>query len=175
MTAIVVAPLARIAEMAVRHGAREMISLMAKEQAFHRPGVIQAHRHLLLNMNDIAFKGTGNLVAPDETHVNRIIDFAASWDQQAPLLIHCWMGVSRSPAAALIAALSIAPDQDDAVLVQRLRAAAPFATPNARIIEIGDKLLGRGGRLVDAVRAIGRGADADGNAPFVLSIRETVA
>jgi predicted protein tyrosine phosphatase len=175
MTAIVVAPLARIAEMAVRHGAREMISLMAKEQAFHRPGVIQAHRHLLLNMNDIAFKGTGNLVAPDETHVNRIIDFAASWDQQAPLLIHCWMGVSRSPAAALIAALSIAPDQDDAVLVQRLRAAAAFATPNARIIEIGDKLLGRGGRLVDAVRAIGRGADADGNAPFVLSIRETVA
>jgi predicted protein tyrosine phosphatase len=175
MTAIVVAPLARIAEMAVRHGAREMISLMAKEQAFHRPGVIQAHRHLLLNMNDIAFKGTGNLVAPDETHVNRIIDFAASWDQQAPLLIHCWMGVSRSPAAALIAALSIAPDQDDGVLVQRLRAAAPFATPNARIIEIGDKLLGRGGRLVDAVRAIGRGADADGNAPFVLSIRETVA
>ena len=175
MTAIVVVPLARIAEMAVRHGAREMISLMAKEQAFHRPGVIQAHRHLLLNMNDIAFKGTGNLIAPDETHVSRIIDFAASWDQQAPLLIHCWMGVSRSPAAALIAALSIAPDQDDGVLVQRLRAAAPFATPNARIIEIGDKLLGRGGRLVDAVRAIGRGADADGNAPFVLSIRETVA
>jgi predicted protein tyrosine phosphatase len=175
MTAIVVAPLARIAEMAVRHGAREMISLMAKEQVFHRPGVIQAHRHLLLNMNDIAFKGTGNLVAPDETHVNRIIDFAASWDQLAPLLIHCWMGVSRSPAAALIAALSIAPDQDDDVLVQRLRAAAPFATPNARIIEIGDKLLGRGGRLADAVRAIGRGAEADGNAPFVLSIRETVA
>ena len=121
MTMIVVAPLARIAEMAVRHGAREMISLMAKEHTFHRPGVIQAHRHLLLNMNDIAFKGTGNLVAPDETHVREIIDFVRDWDQRAPLLIHCWMGVSRSPAAALIAALSLSPEQDDGALVRRLR------------------------------------------------------
>ncbi|MEX2691192.1 tyrosine phosphatase family protein [Rhizobium mongolense] len=170
MTRILVSPLCRIAEMAVRHGAREMISLMAKEQAFHRPGVIAADRHLLLYMNDIAFKGTGNLVAPEEAHVRQLIDFAAAWDQRSPLLIHCWMGVSRSPAAALIAALSLAPDQDEMALAKRLRSASPYATPNARIVEIGDVLLQRKGRLVDAVRAIGRGADADGNAPFVLSV-----
>jgi predicted protein tyrosine phosphatase len=167
---IVVSPLLRIAEMAVRHGSREMVSLMAKEQAFHRPGVIAADRHLLLHMNDIAFKGTGNLVAPDEAHVQKIIDFAAGWDDSAPLLVHCWMGVSRSPAAALVAALARVPDQDDRELAQRLRTASPHATPNTRIIEIGDGLLKRDGRLIAAVRAIGRGADADGNAPFVLSI-----
>jgi predicted protein tyrosine phosphatase len=172
MTSIVVTPLARIAEMAVRHRAREMISLMAKEQSFHRPAVIQAHRHLLLHMNDIAFKGTGNLVAPDETHVREIIDFAAEWDQTAPLIVHCWMGVSRSPAAAVIAALSLRPDQSEEELAQRLRAASPHATPNMRIIEIGDQLLGRDGRLVKAIKAIGRGADADGNAPFVLALDE---
>ncbi|EJC70328.1 putative protein tyrosine phosphatase [Rhizobium leguminosarum bv. viciae WSM1455] len=172
MTFIVVSPLSRIAEMAVRHKARDMISLIAKEQAFHRPGVIAAERHLTLAMNDIVFKGTGDLVAPDETHVRGIIDFAASWRQETPLLIHCWMGVSRSPAAALIAALSLAPDQSEETLARRLRAASPFATPNARLIEIGDVLLGRSGRLVAAVRAIGRGADADGNAPFVLAIRD---
>ncbi|MDM9648398.1 tyrosine phosphatase family protein [Rhizobium sp. S163] len=170
MTSIVVTPLARIAEMAVRHRAREMISLMAKEQSFHRPAVIQAHRHLLLHMNDIAFKGTGNLVAPDETHVREIIDFAAEWDQTAPLIVHCWMGVSRSPAAAVIAALSLRPDQSEEALAQRLRAASPYATPNMRVIEIGDQLLGRDGRLVKAIKAIGRGADADGNAPFVLAL-----
>jgi predicted protein tyrosine phosphatase len=175
VTRIIVSPLARIAEMAVRHKACEMISLMAKEQAFHRPGIIRADRHLLLNMNDIAFKGTGNLVAPDETHVRAIIDFAASWQQDKPLLIHCWMGVSRSPAAALIAALSLAPEQTDETLARRLREASPFATPNARLIEIGDAILGRNGRLVDAVRAIGRGADADGNAPFVLDIGQAVS
>lgn len=172
MSFIVVSPLSRIAEMAVRHKARDMISLIAKEQAFHRPGVIAPDRHLTLSMNDIAFKGTGGLVAPDETHVRAIIEFAASWRQETPLLIHCWMGVSRSPAAALIAALSIAPDQGEEGLARRLRAASPFATPNARLIEIGDTLLNRGGRLIAAVKAIGRGADADGNAPFLLAIRD---
>jgi predicted protein tyrosine phosphatase len=147
MTSIVVTPLARIAEMAVRHRAREMISLMAKEQSFHRPAVIEAH-------------------------VREIIDFAAGWDQTAPLIVHCWMGVSRSPAAAVIAALSLRPDQSEETLAQRLRAASPYATPNMRIIEIGDHLLGRDGRLVKAIKAIGRGADADGNAPFVLALDE---
>ena len=169
MTTIIVSPLARIAEMAVRHGAREMISLMAKEQAFHRPAVIRPERHLLLNMNDITFAGTGNLVAPQEAHVGQIVDFARSWDREAPLVVHCWMGVSRSPAAALIAMLAVHPEADDAELVRGLRTASPFATPNARLIEIGDAVLGRGGRLVNAVRSIGRGADADGNAPFVLA------
>jgi predicted protein tyrosine phosphatase len=172
MTSIVVAPLTRIAEMAVRHRAREMISLMAKAQTFHRPAVIRADRHLLLNMNDITFKGTGNLVAPDATHIRDIIDFASQWDQTAPLLVHCWMGVSRSPATALIVALSLVPDQSETALARRLRAASPFATPNMRIIEIGDEILGRNGRLIAAVKDIGRGADADGNAPFVLALDE---
>ncbi|NTJ06496.1 tyrosine phosphatase family protein [Rhizobium lusitanum] len=170
MTTIVVSPLARIAEMAVRHHAREMISLMAKEHAFHRPAVIKAERHLLLNMNDISFAGTGDLIAPQEAHVRAIIDFAAEWDRAAPLLIHCWMGVSRSPAAALIAALAVLPEEDDLALVRRLRSASPYATPNARLIAIGDDMLGRKGRLVAAVKEIGRGADADGNAPFILPL-----
>jgi predicted protein tyrosine phosphatase len=172
VTAILVSPLARIAEIAVRHGAHEMISLMAKEQNFHRPAVIRADRHLLLTMNDISFAGTGDLVAPQETHVRAIIDFAVGWDRSAPLLIHCWMGVSRSPAAALIAALAVHPEQDDLALARRLRASSPFATPNARLVAIADDMLGRRGRLVAAVKEIGRGADADGNAPFMLPLAE---
>jgi predicted protein tyrosine phosphatase len=170
VTTIVVSPLSRIAEMAVRHRSREMISLIAKDQAFHRPAVISAERHLLLGMNDIAFAGTAGLVAPQESHVQAIIDFAREWDRSAPLLIHCWMGVSRSPAAALLAALAVHPEEDDIALVRRLRSASPHATPNARLIQIGDQMLGRGGRLVGAIRSIGRGADADGNAPFVLEL-----
>ncbi|MEI2297513.1 tyrosine phosphatase family protein [Ensifer sp. MJa1] len=170
MPDIIVSPLARIAEMAVRHGCTEMISLVAKGQDFHRPGVIAQGRHLKLGMNDITFAGTGDLVAPQEEHVRQIIAFAHEWDRTRPLLVHCWMGVSRSPAAALIAALSVLPDQDDDALVKRLRQASPFATPNTRLVEIGDAVLQRNGRLTVAVRAIGRGADADGNAPFVLPL-----
>ena len=79
------------------------------------------------------------------------------------------MGVSRSPAAALIAALAIAPDQDDDDLARRLRAASVQATPNSRLVAIGDAMLGRGGRLVAAVAGIGRGADYVGDSPFVFS------
>jgi len=147
-----------------------MITLMAENQDFHRPAVISAERHLKIGVNDITFAGTGNLIAPQERHVQEVIDFARSWDQNAPLLIHCWMGVSRSPAAALIASLAVAPDDDEQALALRLRTASPYATPNSRLIEIGDSLLGRGGRLVAAVKAIGRGAEADGNAPFVLPL-----
>lgn len=170
MSQIVVSPLSRIAELAVRHKAREMITLMAEKQDFHRPAVISADRHLKLGVNDITFAGTGDLIAPQERHVLEIIEFARAWDQSAPLLIHCWMGVSRSPAAALIASLAVAPGDDDEALALRLRAASPYATPNSRLIEIGDSLLSRGGRLTAAVKAIGRGADADGNAPFVLTV-----
>lgn len=170
MTAIVVSPLSRIAEMAVRHKAREMVSLLAAGQDFHRPAVISADRHLLLGLNDITFAGTGDLIAPGEAHVAGIIDFARSWDRSAPLLIHCWMGVSRSPAAALIASLAVHPEEDDAALASRLRTASPYATPNARLIEIADSMLDRRGALIRAVSAIGRGADADGNAPFVLPL-----
>jgi len=169
MSRIVVAPLTKIAELAVRHGCREMVSLVAPRQDFHRPAVISAGRHLILGVNDIAFAGTGKLVAPGEEHVAAILAFARGWDRQVPLLVHCQMGVSRSPAAALLVALAVEPDQDDHALAARLRQASVQATPNARLVEIGDHVLGRGGRLVAAVRTIGRGADYVGDSPFVFS------
>jgi predicted protein tyrosine phosphatase len=171
MSAIVVCPLASIAELSVRHGVREMVSLIAEKQDFHRPGVIAAHRHLKLAMNDIGFAGSNGLVAPSEGHVEQLITFVHSWDQAAPLVIHCWMGVSRSPAAAVIAVLALHPEEDDFSLAARLRKVAPHATPNSRLIEIGDRMLGRDGQLVSAIKSIGRGAETDGRASFVLPLR----
>lgn len=168
MPRIIVSPLKAIGEMAARHGAREMITLIAEQHSFHRPGIIDPLRHLSLAVNDIAFAGKDGLVAPQESHVAEIAAFARAWDQTSPLLIHCWMGVSRSPAAALIAALAANPDLDDAELAQNLRRASPQATPNSRLIEFGDAHLARSGRLISAVKAIGRGTDYTGEAPFVL-------
>lgn len=170
MSYLVVCRLNQIAESAVRHGAREMISLLAENQAFHRPGVIDANRHLTLGLNDIAEAREG-LTAPGEIHVERIIRFAGGWDRRAPLLIHCWLGISRSPAAAAIVALTLEPDQDEMMLAERLRAASPFVTPNARLIDIADTMLDRGGRLRRAMHAIGRGADAYEGGMFAMTLR----
>ena len=148
-----------------------MISLIADGHDFHRPAVIAPERHLKLLMNDIAFSGTGDLIAPAYEHVEQLIAFVREWDRQSPILIHCWMGVSRSPAAALIAALSIHPEEHDAALVARLRAAAPHATPNPRLIEFGDRLLNRNGELVEAIKGIGRGCHTDGRASFILPLK----
>jgi predicted protein tyrosine phosphatase len=175
MPVILISPLKTIGEVAGRHGAREMISLIAERQDFHRPGIIDPARHLKVAVNDIAFAGKDGLVAPDDVHVSAIIDFARNWDQRAPLLVHCWMGVSRSPAAALIAALAVTPQLDDAVLVAQLRAASAQASPNVRLIDIGDRLLGRNGRLIAAIKAIGRGADYSGDAPFKLDWQDAIA
>jgi predicted protein tyrosine phosphatase len=175
VSTIVVCPLASIAETAVRHGAREMVSLIAEKQDFHRPGVIRAERHLKLAMNDIGFAGTGGLIAPSEAHVAQLIDFVRGWDQSAPLVVHCWMGVSRSPAAAVIAILALNPEEDDLALAQRLRKVAPHATPNTRLIEIGDRMLERGGKLVAAMKSIGRGADTDGRASFSIELNQQIS
>jgi predicted protein tyrosine phosphatase len=167
MPTILVSPLGKIGEMAGRHGAREMISLIADNQVFHRPGIIDPARHLTISVNDIVAAGRG-LVMPQAPHVGAIIEFARGWDPAAPLLVHCWMGVSRSPAAALIAALAVSPELDDFELASRLRLASPQATPNARLIELGDHALARDGRLIAAVNAIGRGADYAGDKPFAI-------
>ncbi|KGF66736.1 protein tyrosine phosphatase [Hoeflea sp. BAL378] len=169
MSYIVVCRLNQIAETAVTHGVQEMVSLLAENQEFHRPGVIDPARHLKLGLNDIAELRPG-LTAPGEIHVERLIGFARSWDRRAPLLVHCWLGISRSPAAAALVALAVEPDQDEMALAERLRQASPFVTPNQRLIDIGDAMLGRGGRLVRAVKAIGRGADAFEGGCFRLTV-----
>ena len=170
MPYIVICRLDQIAETAVLHNAREMVSLLAENQQFHRPGVIDQNRHLILGVNDIAEAQSG-LTAPAEQHVDRLIRFAHGWDRRAPLIVHCWLGISRSPAAAAITALALHPDQDEFDLAHRLRTASPFVTPNPKLIEIGDSMLGRGGRLVRAVKAIGRGADAFEGGRVCLAVR----
>ena len=72
MSYLLVCRLDQIAEAAVQHGAREMISLIAPGQNFHRPAVINAERHLNLAVNDIADEAEG-LVAPGVRHVERVI------------------------------------------------------------------------------------------------------
>ena len=98
------------------------------------------------------------------------MEFAQNWDRAKPMLIHCWAGISRSTAAAYIITCLLNPERDEAEIANTLRAASPSATPNARLISVADEILGRNGRMVEAISAIGRGADAFEGTPFRMNL-----
>ena len=52
-----------------------------------------------------------------------------------------------------------------------LRSRAPFATPNRLMVRLADDLLARSGRMVAAIDAIRRGAEAPQGEPFDLPVR----
>jgi predicted protein tyrosine phosphatase len=134
-----------------------------------RPQQIAEHRHLVIGRSDITAPMQGH-VAPDARHVDTLLRFVRAWDREHPLLIHCWAGVSRSTAAAFVAACALAPDRDEAEIARAIRESSPTATPNARLVAMADDRLGRGGRMSEAVAAIGRGEDCFEGVPFSLHV-----
>jgi predicted protein tyrosine phosphatase len=126
--------------------------------------------HLTQRFHDIA-EPRPDLIAPGRAMIAELLAFGAAWTEPAPLLIHCWMGISRSPAAALALACAARPELEEMLIAEALRRASPSATPNPLIVALADDLLGRQGRLIAAAAAIGRGADAARGAPFRLAAR----
>jgi len=167
MTCLLVSPLSRLATTAEKHQPRDMITLINAGTPVTRPAMICENRHLRLYFNDIN-EEQEDFVAPAEEHVAALLKFVASWPQISPLLIHCFMGISRSTAAAFIAACALNPQTDEKLLAARLREKAPPATPNARLVSLADHLLGRAGRMNDAIKQIGRGCDASEGMHFML-------
>jgi predicted protein tyrosine phosphatase len=166
---IYVCSLARIADTVFQSGADRLLSLLAAGSEVVRPPSILAENHLHLSMHDIAEVQEG-LTLPGEEHVRDILDFAGRWDRSKPMVVHCYAGISRSTASAYIIAAALAPQRDEFELARTLRGLSPSATPNPRLVALADRMLGRQNRMVEAVREIGRGADAYEGTPFVLEI-----
>jgi predicted protein tyrosine phosphatase len=167
---IYVAPLslveATIADAAVGH----LVTLINHDTKVPTPSSIPPERHLKLAMNDICEPAEG-LVLPCEEHVAHLVQFTVDWDRKAPLLIHCWAGISRSTAAAFISLCALNPEADEFHLARALRHASPTAYPNRRLVALGDSVLVRSGRMVRAVEEIGRGEIAEEGRVFALPAR----
>lgn len=164
-----VCSLAKLEETVARSGAERVLSLLAAGTEVTRPASISRENHLHLVMHDIAVAQDG-MTMPGEDHVRNLLDFARKWDRANPMVVHCYAGISRSTASAYIIAAALAPKRDEAELAQTLRMLSPSATPNPRLIAVADTLLSRQGRMIEAIEAIGRGADAFEGTPFVLKI-----
>ena len=164
-----VCSLSKVEETVARTGAARLLSLLSAGTEVTRPASITKENHLHLVMHDIAVAQDG-MTMPGEEHVRNLLDFGRQWDRARPLVIHCYAGISRSTASAYIIAAALAPKRDEAELARTLRALSPSATPNPRLIAVADALLERNGRMVEAIQAIGRGADAFEGTPFELKI-----
>jgi predicted protein tyrosine phosphatase len=164
-----VCSLSRLHRTVEETGARHVVTLLRDLHLVERPGCIAAEQHLLLGMDDIPEPADG-YVAPGEEHVRKLIAFARGWDRSAPLVVHCYAGISRSTAAAFVAACALSPARTELQIAQELRQRSHTAWPNRRIVSIADDLLGRNGRMVDAIEAIGPGAPATEAVPFRLEL-----
>jgi predicted protein tyrosine phosphatase len=171
MPYLAVCSLARIADTARRHAPSHMLTVISGDPDVQRPASVEPDHHLRLAMNDV-FRDVPGLVTPAEDHVRAIIDFGRNWERTAPMLIHCFAGVSRSTASAYMIALALNPDLDAMMAARLLRLRSSTATPNPKLVAIADDVLGRGGAMVDAIRSIGRGADCFEGAPFVFPVSD---
>jgi predicted protein tyrosine phosphatase len=135
-------------------GVSHLVSLVAPNEQPPTPAVLAGDRHHRVEIHDISEPLDGH-VLPGVDHVSGLIEFVRAWPQdQAPILIHCVAGISRSMAAALITLVIKAPGRElDAA--RQVREAAPHAYPNRRMIAVADQLLGCAGRLIAAREAMG--------------------
>jgi predicted protein tyrosine phosphatase len=164
-----VCSLARLHETVQQTGALHIVSLLKDTDRVERPDHILESNHLVLGMDDITSPMDGYVI-PCEDHVGRLISFVRGWDRARPLVMHCYAGISRSTAGAYVAACALNTGHSELGIAQKLRIASATATPNARIVSLADRLLGREGRMVAAIESIGRGIMAYEAAPFRLDL-----
>ncbi|HVZ50823.1 MAG TPA: protein-tyrosine phosphatase family protein [Pseudolabrys sp.] len=164
-----VCSLARLYATVDETRARHIVTLLRLTDRVTRPSHIAPENHLVLAVDDIVEAQEG-YTAPAEEHVRRLIAFVGGWDRAAPMVVHCFAGISRSTAGAYVAACALNPERDELEIAQSIRRASRTAQPNARIVGIADRLLKRDGRMIGAVEAIGPGLPAMEGEPFRLDL-----
>ena len=91
--------------------ASHVLTIMANVAQVQRPATVLEANHLRVQMDDI-LEPTEGFMAPNETHIAQVLDFIRGWDRKAPLVVHCYAGISRSTASAFAAACLLNPGRD---------------------------------------------------------------
>ena len=168
MGRLYVCPLSRVEEVVAQSGAAAVVSLLNPPLTPSRPAGIKPDRHLILELSDIIAPKDGHILA-GVRHIEDLLAFVRKWDRAQPLVVHCYAGVSRSPAAAFIAACALTPGPEIAI-ARNLRRLSASATPNKHLIALADTFLSRDGRMIAAIESIGRGADCFEGETFFMDL-----
>lgn len=129
-----------------------LISLLPAQDQPRTPAHLRASDHLRILVDDIDEPWAGPTV-PARMHIKQLVSFLRV-SPPSSMVIHCMAGVSRSPAAALIALALRAPGRE-LEAARLVRKAGPFVRPNRLIVELADAALRRKGALVAALEAMG--------------------
>ena len=156
-----VCSLARLHATVDETGARHIVTLLRLTDRVERPAHIAPENHLVLSVDDISAPIEG-YTCPGDEHVARLIAFAGRWDRAAPMVVHCFAGISRSTAGAFVTACTLNPKRDEREIAQVIRRASPTAQPNARIVAIADRLLDASGPHAARRRSHGPGRGRHG-------------
>jgi predicted protein tyrosine phosphatase len=171
MPKILVTPLAAVPECIRLHAPSHLVSLLGSEYMIDTPDGIDAARHLRLAVNDIVDEIVGQQ-PPSEQHVRELLTFSRRWDAKAPMIVHCWAGISRSMAALFTILCDRNGPGSELSIAKAIRRRAPHADPNRLFVRFADEALGRSGRMLEALDTIGRGRLAAEGYPveFPLSV-----
>jgi predicted protein tyrosine phosphatase len=164
-----VCSLAALPDTVKATGASHILTVMANVAQVQRPHSVLEVNHLRVQMDDITEHMDGFL-APSEAHVEQVLNFVRGWDRSAPMVVHCYAGISRSTASAFAAACMLNPHRDEISIARQIRAASPIASPNRLIVSLADKVLGREGRMLRALDEMGPGSMIVEGRPFRVDI-----
>jgi predicted protein tyrosine phosphatase len=152
-----------------RLGPGHLISLMDSCAGLETPPGIAPSDHLKIDVHDIA-QAMDGYTHPSETHIRQLLDFGARWSGERSVLVHCMAGVSRSAATGFILACQRNEGREEEV-ARLMRARGGWVSPNPLMVAIADDLLGRDGRLVDALRCMGMQTALFPRFPLALPLR----
>ena len=150
-------------------GASHVLTVMANVDQVQRPVSVLPANHLKVQVDDIT-EAIEGFVAPSEIHIEQVLNFVRGWDRNAPLVVHCYAGISRSTASAFAAVCALNPNRDEIAIARQIRAASPIAAPNRLIVSLADKALGREGRMLRALDEMGPGSLTTEGKPFRIDL-----
>jgi predicted protein tyrosine phosphatase len=154
MPRLLVTPLSSLEDAIAAHRPSHIVTLLSPEHMIDTPLGFPAERHLRLGINDVADPADGTH-PPAADHVERLLAFSRGWEGDAPLLIHCWAGISRSMASAFAVLCDRLGPGEEIAIARAMRRRAPHAAPNRLLVRHADALLGRDGRMVAAADSMG--------------------
>jgi len=164
-----VCSLAALPDTVKATGASHILTVMANVDQVQRPQSVLPANHLRVQMDDITEQMEG-FVAPCDSHIEQVLNFVRGWDRSAPLVVHCYAGISRSTASAFAAVCALNPDRDERSIARQIRAASPIAAPNRLIVGLADQALGRRGRMLRALDDMGPGSMIAEGRPFRIDL-----